>query len=296
MAESDESNPLQNPEEDVWGVISTYEDVLESAPHDREALGKLSAAYEEIGDHVRGKEYMVRLAELVLAEADGRAAAGIKDTLNAFAADDPDLNELALQIEAIGALSREMETPPPPAAAAALDAAPAPPPPPQVHDAAFNLASEMSFAWSLMEAGDVNQDDYASIVHDLTEMSGQDADLTVSVLHVLEAKGLHNLDEILGHVAEACGTPLISIANFEPTLDAMLSMPLNFMVRRGAVVFDFIGPDALVALLNPYDPDIKNEVKALLKRNCHFYLSQAGPFDHWVERTRETIADRASAG
>ena len=294
MTELNRSTDQQSPEEDVWSVISTYEDVLESTPQDQQALGRLSTAYGEIGDHVRAKEYMVRLAGIVLAEADGQAAARIKDSLNAFAADDAELKEIALQIEAIGALSGEMDVPPEAASASARVGGPSPVP--EAPDVTFNLASEMSFAWGLMEAGDLDQDEYAGIVHDLTEMSGQGTELTVSVLHVLESRGLNNLDEILGHIAEKSGTPIISIANFEPTLDAMLALPLNFMVRRGVVVFDFIGTDALVGLLNPCDPDVKDEVQALLKRNCHYYLVQAGGFDHWVERTRETIQDREGGG
>lgn len=273
-------------EEDVWNSISAFEEVLERIPNDYKALHSLSVAYGQIGDHTKAKEYTLRLVDFVILEQNGAIAAEIINDLKLYAEDDPLLNDLLLQIDILGKAAGDAESKlGTKKQKTQLEL--------KAESATFNLASEMTFAWKLVEAGDLSQVEYAGVINDLTEMSAQSDDLTISLLHVLESRNIGDMEKSMGRLIEACGTPVISLDNFEITLDSILALPINFVVARGAMVFDFVESEPLVVILNPYDPDICSEVTELLGgKMCHFFITQPSQFDRRVERAREIIKDR----
>jgi len=141
------------------------------------------------------------------------------------------------------------------------------------------MAEELAFAWNLLEAKEISQDEYSSLVQDLTEMSSVDSATTVSVLHVLESRAFKSLDRVLVHVSKECGTPVISLACFEIKPEAFSLLPYDFMVRRGALVFELIGKDALVVVMNPYDRQLRRDIETMTGRKCHFFLTLPSEFD-----------------
>jgi hypothetical protein len=68
------------------------------------------------------------------------------------------------------------------------------------------------------------------------------------------------------------------------------------MVRQGLVVFDLLGRDALVGILNPFNLDLRRDVETLTGRRCHFYLAPPGEFDALLETIRSRIAAAAEPG
>ncbi len=286
MAESIEHDEAQIQEEDVWSSISSNEEVLERVPNDHKALHSLSIAYGQIGDHTKAKEYIVRLADVVLLEQNGAVAAEILSELKSYVEDDPTLNDILLQMDILGqtagdqvsSLSREKQK-------SSLEL--------KAESATFNLASEMTFAWKLVESGDLSQAEYAGVINDLTEMSAQADGLTISLLHVLESRNIGDIEKYMSGLSDKCGTPIISLDNFEVTLDAVQALAINFVIARGAMVFDYVGSEALVVILNPHDPDIRSEVTELLgDKICHFFVTPPAQFDRRVEKMREIIKDR----
>ncbi len=223
---------------------------------------------------------------VALLEKNGAIAAEILNELKLYAEDDPGLNEILLRVDMlaetagdqVSSLSTGKQK-------TSLEL--------KAESATFSLASEMTFAWKLVESGDLSQEEYAGVINDLTEMSAQADDLTISLLHVLESRNIGDVEKYMGGLAEKCGTPIISLDNFEITLETVLALSINFVVARGAMVFDYVGSEALVVILNPYDSDIRNEVKELLSdKECHFFVTQPSQFDRRVEKMREIIKDR----
>ena len=72
-------------------------------------------------------------------------------------------------------------------------------------------------------------------------------------------------------------------------------LPPEIMGHWGALVFDTLGPDLLVALLNPFDQVLRSEVTALTGRVCHFYLVSAPDYDKALANIRKTMAEAAAA-
>ena len=289
MEESVEQKEKHIQEEDVWNSISSYEAVLERTPDDYKALHSLSVAYGQIGDHTKAKEYVLRLTDIIIREQNSALALEIINELKQYAEDDPALRDIVLKINLLSKTASDQVSP-------VAFATPKTELERKAESATFSLAGEMTFAWKLVESGDLSQDEYAGVINDLTEMSAQADDLTISLLHVLESRKIGDLDKYLGGLSDKCGTPIISLDNFEITLDTVLALSINFVVARGAMVFDYVGSEPLVVILNPYDPDICNEVQELLGgKACHFFITQPSQFDRRVEKVREIIQDREDA-
>ncbi len=272
-------------EEDVWLAITTYEEKLEVNPVDCEALQVLASSYGQIGDHTKAKEYFLRLANIVITEQNSITAAVILSDLKNYAEGDETLNDIVAQIDELAQKADEQMVG---AKKSALEL--------KAESITFSLASEMAFAWKLVESGDLSQEEYAGVINDLTEMSNQSDGLPISLLHVLETRNIGDLGSYMGKLADTCGTPIIALDSFEATTESVLALPMKFVIARCALVFDFIGGEALVAILNPYDMDIRDEVKFFLGGvNCHFFITSASQFDRRVERMHEIIAELEEA-
>lgn len=276
--DKEKDNEKSKIEAEIWNAISAFEQILDAMPNDRESLETLWGAYQQIGDNAKAKEYLVRLAKVIVSDGDAAAAAPLVEPLKVYAADDKKAADLLSKMEDLCASGG--------APAGASDVAGTAEEIAHVGGAVrstFNIADELSVAWNLLETKELSQEDYSSVVQDLTEMSAVENPSTVSVLHVLENRGFKNLERVMNHIAKECATPIISIACFQITPEVFNMLPLEFVIRRGAVVYEMLGKDALVVVMNPYDKQLRADVQAALGgRRCHFYVTLPSEFDKAV--------------
>jgi len=294
MTESQKKNKdlKKDVEEEVWSAISAFEQILEAMPNDRASLEALSHAYEQISDHVRAKDYMLRLGNVLINEGDVEAARQLREKIEQYAEKDPAVQELIARIEKLihdqgkdGALAHGAEVQPEQVPGGVGERV----------SMNFNMADELSFAWNLLEANELTQEEYASVVQDLTEMSAEDTIVPISVLHVLEGRGFKNLEKIIAAVSKECDTPIISPSSFELQPKAVSILPMNFMVRRGAILFESLGKDGLVVVMNPYNKQLRKDVETLAGRKCHFFITIPSEFDKTLEKIAEMLAEKASS-
>lgn len=261
----------------VREAITAFEQILEALPDDQLALETLLDAYEEIGDRPKALEYLIRLARVVADESDAEAAPRIIEKLRKLGADHPGACEWADRLT-------RLASPAKPAAAAAEP----------VRRRGVDIAPELALAWNLAQAGELSQEDYASIAHDLSENSMRTVVVPVTVQHVLYDRGFKQIDKILQFMSINSGLPIIPLGQFDLQKEAYSLLPLDFMARRAAVVFELMDSDALVALLNPYDTELRDEVRRLTGRPCHFYLTTALAYDACLDRVRKQIEAEAA--
>lgn len=275
-------------ENEVMTAISAFEQILDAMPEDRASLEALSHAYEQIGDHTRAKDYLIRLGDVLLNESDETAACQLLDKLNQYSQEDPRAKDIAVRI----VKQMKGRTDQASSDKAAEDLLPSKSTGHTIGvRESFNMADELSFAWNLMESNQLTQEEYSSIVHDLTEMSSSDSDVTISVMHVLEARGYKGLEKIIGYIAESCHAPVIALSSFDLQLDAASMLSVNFMRHRAAVVYELMGSDALVVVMNPFDKQLRKDVETVTGRRCHFFVSHPSEFDKAVEKIIQLIAD-----
>jgi hypothetical protein len=279
-----QSQQVANLEEEVWNAIAAFEQILEAMPNDRASLQALCHAYEQIGDHTRAKDYVIRLVDVLVAEGDGEAAKRLSERLVAYSDGDSRVVDALNKLGAMGNNSDAAAAQDAPAPAKSLGAAPA-------QGKAFSLAEELSFAWSLLEEKLLTQEEYGSLVQDLTELSARGSSQTISVLHALELRGYKGLERVLASVAKSCVTPLILLNRFDVPRAAMSLLPIDFMLRSGVLPFDFVSDDLLVVVMNPFDKQLRRTILDMTGRNCHFYLTIPSEFDATLSKIREVLEE-----
>jgi hypothetical protein len=283
MTDKPDARSEAGKEEEVWGAISAFEQILQAMPNDRSSLDALADAYQKIGDHTRAKEYLVRLCNVLLAEPDVQGAIALLDRVKPYADSDATAKGLVARIEELAAVASAGTAERPRSGGGG-----------EAQRGGFNMADELAMAWNLLQANEITQDEYGGIVQDLTEMSVGSGASTVSVLHVLESRSFKNLEKIIGFISQDSGTPIISLASFELPYDAVSLLPLDLVVKRGVLVFELFGKDALVAVLNPYNKPLRKDVESTVGRRCHFFVVVASEFDHALERVKSLIEERAA--
>lgn len=266
-------------EAEIWNAIAAFEKILEALPDDRVSLETLADAYEKVGDHTRAKEYVIRLSNVLIDEGEADTARETLRKLTELDPNDPRFNEISARIE---------EVKPEKVMADVLED----------HDTitrrSVNIAAEISFAWNLLQANKLTQDEYSKVVHDLSENSTRAAEIAVSTLHVLYDMNFPNISSILGFVSSSCKIPIISLANFEFQQAAASLLPASFAMTRGAILFELMGNDALVAILNPYDDELPMDIESLTGKICHFFLVTPEDFDRTLKKVKEMEAESES--
>jgi len=268
-------------ESEVWNAISAFEQILEAIPTDRVSLETLYDAYEQIGDRAKALEYLMRLAGVVADEMDVDAAPDIVNKLNAYAADSPAVKPMLNRLERL-LVQNKM-----PAAAPAADTAPGE----SARRKAVDIPNELALAWNLLQAGILSQEEYSNVVHDLSENSSKNVQVPVSVMHVLHDRGFKGIEKVIRFLCKDSGLSFIPLSSFEFQKENAKLLPLSFAASRGALVFELMGDDALVALLNPYDTELRAEIKRTLGKVCHFYIVTAEEYDGFLEKIRKSLAE-----
>ncbi len=279
-------------ESEVWGAISAFEQIVEAMPNDKASLEALAHAYEHIGDHIRSREYSIRLLSVFLDERTPELAKDLVAKLRSEAGDDPEVIKMlglydAAVVDAVQPSAGDGVVFAAESVAAPAETAPVA----QEVDfrSSFDISEELAFAWNLLGANELSQDEYSSVVEDLTEMSAKES-VTISMLHVLYDRGFRNLERILGMTSKECSAPLIAISQFDLQKETLQILPLDFMVRRGCLLYEQIGGEGLVAVLNPYDKKLREDIERLAGHTCHYFLIHPEAFDEGMARAKDILA------
>jgi len=253
-------------ETDGGDVIELCEKILEALPHDTIALATLCEAYEQADDTQHATEYLIRLGKVILAERDADTAPSVITKLERVAKGNPLAEKTVNRLTAL--VRREMTTSQ--RLTLSSDAKARTP----------GITFELTLAWNLLQMEELSEDEYSRVVQDLSENAGQNVEAPVSVLHVLQDRGFKQLQRVVGRLAKESGLPLIALGGFELQEETYSLLPEVFMTRRGAIVFERMEEEILVAILNPYDEQLRNDVAVATGRKCHFYLTTAMEYDN----------------
>lgn len=266
---------LSQTETEIWNAIGQFEKILEVMPNDRFSLETLADAYEKIGDQTRSRDYLLRLANALAEEGDEDAAQDTLQKLKLLDQSDRNVKDAVARLEALQ--SKKVM-------AVVIDSGKTP------ASRQGHIAAEISFAWNLLQSKKLSQEEYSLIVHDLSENSGRAGDIPVSTLHALHDRNCPSLNEIMSFAATVCNTPMICLASFELQKDACALLSWEFVINRGAIVFETIGDDALVAILNPYDDQLKLDVEGLTGKDCHYFFVTPEDFDSALAKVKLLLA------
>ena len=290
MPAADDSKQRQELESQVWSAIAAFEQIVQTIPNDRVSLEALSHAYEQVGDLARSRDYLIRLVNVVLDEKDRDAADFLRERLLRYASTDAEARRIEDRLEAFLAEGQSAGmvvdvAAPVESRKAGLAADSARP--------TSHVTAELSFAWTLFQAGELTQEEYASVAQDLSEVSTSQTPVTISVLHVLHDRASRNLERIVAFAARDTGTPMIPLGLFDVQQATFSLLPVDFVVRYGVMAYETMGSDVLVVILNPYNKTLRKQVEATIGRRCHFYMALPEDFDAVVDRLNKVVTSAA---
>jgi len=277
---SDIERPVDNNLEDS---IAMLEQILEVMPQDGMALKALYNAYYKSGHADQALEYLRRLVDVVLGAGDMEMLQYVQHELKNFEEEYPsrvaELLERLATIVPATAKAQHVQTP---------KTAPS-----AQKDRAGDISEELALAWRLYEENQLSQEEYSSVLHDLTETSSKELDVPVSVLHVLNDRGFTQMKRIMNYLSERSGVPCISLSCFELDDDAVSLLPIKMAAHDGALPFAVLGDDLLLAVLNPFNSVLVDKAEKLCGRRCHTYLVGPEEYDAALGRIRQQLAKAA---
>jgi hypothetical protein len=143
----------------------------------------------------------------------------------------------------------------------------------------FDLARELILASRLHKSRVLPEADYLTVLQDLCDVTATVSPNPSTVLHVLTDRALRGQEKAMEFLIEQSGVPFVLLSSFQTSPDVREWLPPEFSRHRAALVFGSVGPAALVALLNPYNQRLKQDVQAFLHRPCHFFLTSAAQYN-----------------
>lgn len=271
---SDPQNISEAPEIDsaLISVTNALEQIIETVPDDMIALEMLAYLSEIRGDLDKMQESLLKLAKAIVCEGDAELAEYIHGRMIEVGLCEDMGEDVCRLVEqlAVKKISGGDDS------FSNLI----------VNDSsqAFKVMDELSFAWRLFEAGELNSSEYADVAHDLSEMAADGHLSTISVLHCLEARAFAGMERVMAFIAQDTKVPIITLSLFDIQDTTIRLLPLDFMIKRGVIVFDLIGDDALVAVMNPVDRALRKQVEMQVKKKCHYYISLPAEFDAVIQK------------
>jgi hypothetical protein len=144
-------------------------------------------------------------------------------------------------------------------------------------------------ALKLLAGERLTSGEYLVIVDGLVASQRAPADHVVSVLHLLRELGGRALSAAMLFLCEDSGMPWLPLRRFWPHGGAFMSLPVDYVVSRGAIAFDRLEDTLLVGVLNPYDLTLQADVRRHTEQACQFYLVPPDEYDGAVSLARESI-------
>ena len=273
-------------------MIALVTKILEDMPDDRESLEVLATAYLKAGDGVQAANTFARLADVLIRDQDYEEGRAVQEKLDQLKRVVPEAEQAAERLAQFLSRAQAAET-----ELAATQTkktkAVVPPPPSLVIDAARRrvvLSDEMELLWDLKQLGSISELQYASVIHDLTELTSSDTVTTVSALHGLWFRSFAGLEALVVQLAAKATMPVITLGGFDLQPAAFKPLSLEYLTFQGVIPFERMGGEALVAVLNPFSQRLQTEVAAAIDCPCHFYLIPPADFDTALEviKTRHT--------
>lgn len=258
--------------------IAMLEQILEVMPQDIDALKALYNANLQNGNSTQAFEYLSRIIDVAADLGDSSVFAYLQHELPRF--EETHAQEVAAHLVRIRTLFGENKI-----NQDALESAEAAT---GEHDSApeADIGEELAFAWRLYEENQLSQDEYSSVLHDLTEVSSKELDVPASVLHVLNDRGFSNLSRVMEFSVNRSGFPFISLANFELDERAVDVLPLACSVHEGLMPFGYLGNHLMVAVLNPFNTVLMEKAERESGHRCHGFLVEPKDYDAALTKLR----------
>ncbi|WFB36576.1 hypothetical protein P3T73_02225 [Kiritimatiellota bacterium B12222] len=146
-----------------------------------------------------------------------------------------------------------------------------------------DLVPEILLTNHLHRSRIITDPEYQICLQELCQLSANAPSGPQSCLSALDTYELPHALKAVEFLAHDAATPFINLEliNIDPLFFEQLSP--EFCIRRGACVFGEVGGEPLVAILNPFNLQLKEDVARLLDSTPHFYLTSSAAYLSYLE-------------
>lgn len=255
--------------ENVIPTIDHYESILKDNPQDLAALEFLADAHEQDGDLAKSLNLWTQFTESALQASDNNALQTASTRLEPYT-HEPSVVTLISEIQAKLDTSRTAANGDSSKGGAW-----------QRTTEEIRLAGtfeEMNLAWLLHERGLLDIGEYEELTSTLTE-SGTQLEFPVSALHCLHRLHPDRSDSAVLLLSDASKLTPIRLDVFEPNPQMLEALPGSLARSRGVFVFGRVGDVMMVALLNPLDAALREEIEVSTGLKCQFFIAHPSSID-----------------
>jgi len=138
-----------------------------------------------------------------------------------------------------------------------------------------DLIPELLLAQHLYRARVISAPEYHLILHDLCWYSAHAPLSPRTLLYVLDDRQLPHRDAAIEFLAHDSGVPYIDLQLVAPDPVALEILPPDFIRIRAACAFGLIAGEPMVAVLNPFNLQLRDDVTNQIETDAHYFLTSA---------------------
>lgn len=147
-----------------------------------------------------------------------------------------------------------------------------------------DLIPEILLANHLHRARVISDPEYRLALQDLCWCTNKAPTAPRSVLYVMEDRVLPHNEKAVEFLAHDASTPYLDLALIEFDADLLEVLPAEFCRRRAAAVIGEVGGEPLVALLNPFNLQLRKDVARMIDSEPHYFLTSAAGYQVFLDR------------
>jgi hypothetical protein len=152
-----------------------------------------------------------------------------------------------------------------------------------------DLIPEILLANHLHRSRILSNQEYHLTLQDLCWLTSKAPSSPRSCLYVLDDRELPHRDKAIEFLAHDSATPFLNLDLISVENDFFEVLPYDFCVRRAACVIGEVGGEPLVALLNPYNLQLKKDVARLIDSEAHFFLTSPEAYQGFLDRQLDVL-------
>ena len=251
---------------EISTIISEIEQIHHFLPQDIPTIQTLYEATRRGSNPEHATDYLLLMAENTIAQNNKATAAYILNAVQYHLNDTPppQFSSVKSELEVLAGVGFTAEN-----ATGTIG----------YQGGRVDITEELALAWKLLDKGDLDQPEYSILVSELAMRAQEPHRGPISSLHTLLGRDEVPMEKLLATIVVDSGVPLVGLANFELESETVTLLPMDFISRHGAIPFETLGPDVLVAVLNPYDELLRTEILNRINKHCHFYMTTPEDFD-----------------
>lgn len=142
---------------------------------------------------------------------------------------------------------------------------------------------ELLLAQHLTRSKKLSPSEFQLVVEDLCWLGATPQTAPRTCLYVLHDRELPHEGRAVEFLSHDASMPFIDLTLIDPDPELLEILPPESCQRRAACVFGQVGGEPLVALLNPFNLQLMDDIGRRLDCDPHFFLTHAAGYSHFLE-------------